>query len=279
MRRFRFLINLSILPLCLSSCGANPNNPHITKNGNLTYLSEITEENAYFNGSFEYVSQMIDSEDYFIFYLTSSECSHCVEFKNKMLDYVKETKASVIKMDIIKYNDDDTIGYTADFEKFYKTYGDYFFINGEVLTPQVYIAHGKNVATKVPSSRYSTSSMFKGAMNDYVYLDNVMTFSKASSYNEFIKNNKEVMTILLKREYLGSNDIYKYAIKDLIHVSKTQVALVEIDEFNETEFCELFKLESITSPLGYYQNGEEKENYTFTTNINEGKAFLNKYLK
>ena len=91
---------IPFLALTLSSCGAKNNLPFVYKNGDLFALNELTYENSFVDISFEQFDNYVKSEQEFVLYLTSQECSHCYEFKDKIFDFVKEKKTKVMRLEI-----------------------------------------------------------------------------------------------------------------------------------------------------------------------------------
>lgn len=273
----RFSLFSILLTLPLTSCGANSDNVHVLKNGELNVLSELTYDNVYVEATYSYMKNMLQGQENFIFYLTSNTCSHCLEFKSKMLEYVKASHSLVVKMEV--YLEDEKTP-NPEFEQFYNNYKEQFFVNGEINTPQVYVANGENVATFVPSSRYSTATMFKTAMNDYVYTCNVSTFSTLKAYNDFKSKhlNDGFLTILIERSNQNLIKIYKNQIDQLIKNSKKDIALVEINDNNKNDFYSLFELQDLNYPFGNYQKNDITDRYTFNSNENEGINFLKKYI-
>ena len=172
MKTLRPFLTMIMLALSLSSCtGKVHAEKVVSMNGDLLSLEEINYDNCCYDVSFSEMQALMKSNEKFVFYLTSSQCSHCKEFQDKMTNFVQKTSTLVYRMDII---DKSQQKYSEEFEQLRETYKDYFFINDEVYTPAVYIVEGEKVAQSVPSTRYSQKWMFKKAMKDYQRLPQII---------------------------------------------------------------------------------------------------------
>ena len=274
--KIKHFLPLSILTvISLTSCAGNPNAPKVLKNGELFGLQEITYENAFVTATFDYMDTMIQSGEPFIFYLTSSECYHCYLFKEKILSYVRSTNNLVAMMDIY---DDEKESYSEDFEKFKDKYEDYFFINGEAYTPQIYIVEGLKFETQVPNSRYDNEGMFKRAMQDYVNQCNVYSFSTVGRLNNFLSSNPNSLTVLIDRKQSELMSTYHGYVQDLIKARNNKIALFEIDDSNRTQIFEKFGLTELTAPTGFITKQSQLYKYKFINNKESNEIFLNENL-
>ena len=247
--------------LAISGC-AKDSNPRVLKNGDLLAIGELTYEHAFRDVSANDMEILLKSNETFVFYLTSSECHSCYEFQEKIMNYVSSNNALVYRMDLYEQKD--------EFNKFAEKYHDYFFYDNSIATPQVYIAKGEAVATKVPYSRYSTSTMFKNAMKDYINQSNVYSFKSSSAYNKYILDKEEYMTIVIDRSNASVMNLYNSEISEIIKRSKKDVFLFEISEGDNLGL-------ELTSPVGFYHSKSEDIQYIFSDNQSENKTFLNKY--
>ncbi len=259
MKTKRVFPALIMLALSLTSCSGNNADKVVAINGDLLSLSEITYDNAFYDVNFTEMDTLIKSNEKFVFYLTSSQCSHCLEFQDKIVSYIEKTHTMIYRMDII---DESKETYSTEFEQFFDAYKEFFFINEQVLTPQVYIVEGKKVADQVPASRYAQKWMFKRAMKDYVQTGKVYSFKQEEAYNKFKeeREGKEYFTFFTDK----SNELYAHYTTTL-RGAKKDVAI----------------LDSLLGPGMYAEhhlaNGEI-EKYTFSDNQVENDAFINKCL-
>ncbi len=261
----RFLTATILLASCLTSCGQNNNNPHINRNGELSSLEEINEDNAYKIGSYEYIENLIEQKERFLFYFMQENCHACEDFKDVMLNYIKDTSAFVIKVNM-----------TNQGEVAYKLYDKYGTLLNLEDTPRVYLIESKEKMTLIPQSRYSSSLMFNKAMQDYVYLTNVYTFSLQNSYKAFLENEENLLTIFV--DYSNSNSINKYRsfIEEKIQNSDKKVALVQLDNENISSFKEEYALTDLSSPIGIIKS--ENKQFVFSSDNKESSDFLATYL-
>ncbi len=261
----RFLSLILLLPFSLSSCGQNKNNPHINKNGELYSLEEINDDNAYVTGNFEYIDNLIQQKEKFIFYFMQENCHSCEDFKGVMLNYIKESKAFVVKVNM-----------TNQAEIAYKLYEKYNTLLNLIDTPRVYLIENSEKMTLIPQSRYSSSLMFNKAMNDYVYVSNVYTFSSLNSYQTFLEKEDNLLTIFL--DYSNSSAIEKYRsfIEEKIQDSDKKVALIELNDDNKSSFIDAYNLNDLNEPIGYIKS--ENKWHTFSLDNKESSDFLATYL-
>ena len=226
MKSLRPFLSLILISLSLTSCsGASPDKV-VSINGDLLLLrdNEINYDNAFRDVNLKELNNLILSNEKFVFYLTSSECSHCLEFQDKIVDYIQKTRTMVCRMDII---DEDKKTYSDEFIEFFAVYKDYFFVNEKVLTPQVYVVEGKKVAQQVPSSRYAQKWMFKRAMKDYVETGHLYSFTNNDAYEKFRneRENKEYFTI-----YADKTCSYYIEYNSVLREAKRDVAIIETEE-------------------------------------------------
>lgn len=281
MKMRKTIPSLIMLTLSVTSCGENSNNPIIHRNGDLLSLSEITYDNAFVNATAELLGNMLSANEPFLFYVTSSECSHCYDFESVILDYVKSTKNYVLKLEVYE---DDTNGdpiYTEEFKNIYDEYKNYFFVNGQLLTPSVFVTNGFNFATSIPSSRFANSGMFSRAMNDYIKYSNVYAISSIEGNDSFnIKHDDaESMTILIDRSNKELMTTYNLQIQEITDSSSFDIALVDINGSNKDELLKKYELDSLDRPIAIYKNGSNFDKYIFNSKIDSGKEFLKQYIK
>ncbi len=261
--------------LIMSSCSPNFNNTHILRNGELLVEDEINDDNAYKEGTFSYIDSLMKAKDSFILYLVQDECSACANFKDKMLDYVKESKNLVVR---ISANVKSNYGYdeNEEFSKLIKNYKDIFFINNEFVTPSVYVVNKGESAIKVPNSRYSTSIMFKNAMNDYVYPNSIYAFTDVTKYNAFLNKEDDLLTIAVDYTNSAATYLYQNYIYQYVDSVNKKIALIQINETNKNAFLEALNIEDITYPLGF----QKKDNlsYIFQADGANNKEFIDNYL-
>ena len=268
MKKRQYLLSLiATLASTLTSCGQSKENPHILKNGDLEIVDEITDDNAFINGTFSYLDMMLEANESFIFYLMQDECIACKEFKDKMLSFVQSTHSLVVKMNISNSE--------GDFLKLGNKYQEQFFYNNQVATPKVYVVRNKESVIAVPNSRYSTSTMFKNAMNDYIFNTNVYTFSSFENYSKFLDKEDDLLTIVVDYTKKDTVELYKAMIEEKIKASNKKVALIQIDD-EESEFISKFEIEDTTYPLGIRKATNER--FTFTIDEEKNESFLNSYL-
>lgn len=281
MKMRKTIPSLIMLTLSVTSCGENNNNPIIHRNGDLLSLSEITYDNAFVNATAELLGNMLSANEPFLFYVTSSECSHCYDFQSVILDYVKSTKNIVLKLDVYEEDINGDPVYTNDFQNIYDEYKDYFFVNGQLLTPSVFVTNGFNFATSIPSSRFANSGMFSRAMNDYVRYSNVYSISSLEGSNTFDSkhNNSESMTILIDRSNKELMTTYNLQIQEITDSSSFDIALVDINSSSKDDLLKKYELESLDRPMAIYKNGSKIDKYIFNSEIDSGKEFLKQYIK
>ncbi len=266
MKRRNNISLIVLLASLLSSCGQNQNNPHILKNGDLEYIDEINDDNAFINGTYSYLEMMLEANESFIFYLMQDECIGCKDFKDKMLSFIQSTHSLVVRMNIT--NNDE-------FEEFTNKYHDQFFYKNVITTPQVYVVSNKESVIAVPSSRYSTATMFKGAMNDYIYNSNVYTFSTYQSYANFLEKEDDLLTIIVDYTKKETIELYKSVIEQKIKATSKKVALIQILS-EDSEFLTKLEITDSTYPLGIRKATNER--VTFKVNDENCKQFLDTYL-
>lgn len=254
-----------LIALSLSSCGENIEKVYINKNGELYSLDEVNDNNAYKIGSFEYIDNLIEKEESFIFYFMQNNCQSCEEFKDVMLSYVKETLSFVVKVNLSEQND---LAY-----KLHEKYSSTLLLED---TPRVYLIESKENMTLIPQSMYSSSLLFNKAMNDRLTTSNVYTFSTLESYKSFFEKEDDLLTIFLDSYDSSANKRYKEIIKDVIQNSDKKTALVELDSNNLEQFKKEYSLTDLSSPIGY----RKKDNkwHTFSLNNKESSDFLATYL-
>ncbi len=258
---------IAILASTLTSCGQNKDNPHILKNGDLETMEEITDDNAFVNGTFSYLDTMLEANESFIFYLMQDECSACKEFKDKMLSFIQSSHSLVVRMNISTNEE--------DFLKLGNKYQEQFFYNNQIATPKVYVVRNKESVIAVPNSRYSTATMFKNAMNDYIYNTNVYTFSSFENYLKFADKEDDLLTIVVDYTKKDTVELYKAMIEEKIKSSNKKVALIQIDN-EESEFISKFDIEDTNYPLGIRKATNER--FTFSIDEEKNESFLNSYL-
>ena len=258
MKTRRLFPTMIMLALSLTSCAGKNAEKIVAINGDLLSQSEITYENSCKDVTFSEMDTLIKSNEKFVFYLTSSICSHCEEFKDKITAYVKDTSTMVYRMDIIA---PDHESYSPEFIALREAYKEYFFINDQVATPQIFIVEGEKVADQVPASRYAQKWMFKRAMKDYVRTTNIYSFSSMVTYQEFEKTrtDKEYITFNADK----NSDLYR-TYYPTIKKSKKDIAIVPIDEG--------------VMIATYHAKDGATNTYTFSYNHAENEAFLNQYL-
>ena len=259
--------------LTLSSCGAKNNLPFVYKNGDLFALNELTYENSFVDISFEQFDNYVKSEQEFVLYLTSQECSHCYEFKDKIFDFVKEKKTKVMRLEIFDTSGDVSV-YTETFKQILDSYSDLLFINGNVLTPQVYIVKGEQFADKIPNSRYSTSLMFKNAFNDYANIANVYSFSSFDAYQKFTETNNDYVTFAFDYANKGATNIYNAQIKNKIKATKKTVAIFEISENNKADFESFYDVSLNQYPFAINVDNNNETKYNFTSDVAQNTQFM-----
>lgn len=259
MKTVRLFPTMIMLALSLTSCAGKSVEKIVAINGDLLSQSEITYENACRDVSFLEMDTLIKSNEKFVFYLTSSLCSHCEEFKDKITSYVKDTSTMIYRMDIIA---SDHESYSPEFIALRDAYKDYFFINDQVATPQIFIVEGQKVADQIPASRYAQKWMFKRAMKDYVRTANIYSFSSMLTYQEFEKTrtDKEYVTFNVDK----SSDLYQTYYPSIKTANK-EVAIVPIDEG--------------VMIATYHAKDGSTITYSFSYNHAENEAFINQYLK
>ena len=259
MKERRVFPALIMLALSLTSCAGKNSDKVVAINGDLFSLNEITYENACYDVNFTEMNTLINSGEKFVFYLTSSQCSHFSEFQDKIANYIKKTNTMVYRMDIIDKSGET---YSTEFEQLFEAYKEYFFINDQVLTPQVYIVEGKKVAEQVPASRYAQKWMFKRAMSEYVRTGKVYSFKDENAFNKFKeeRTKKEYFTIYTDK----SSELYS-RYSSVLKGAKKDVAV----------------LDSLLGP-GMYATHHladgSIEEYTFSENQAENDTFINKCL-
>lgn len=277
MKTLRPILTMIMLTLSLSSCGGKIKPEKVVSiNGDLLLMDEINYENCCYDVSFAEFDSLIKSNEKFVFYLTSSLCSHCEEFKDKMINFVDKTDTLVYRMDIIA---EDKKGYSPEFELFLENYKQYFFVNEEIYTPAVYIVEGEKVADYVPSTRYNYKWMFKNAMKDYVQTGKNYSFSGVEAYKKFAdaRWKNSYMSIVIDRQDEEKRNLYSKYLS-IIKASSLDVAIIDINSNNKEAFANYLNFIDIDSLTAFYSNASDKDVYVFSNNDEENKAFLNKYL-
>lgn len=277
MKTLRPILTMIMLTLSLSSCtGKVHAEKVVSMNGDLLSLEEINYDNCCYDVSFSEMQALMKSNEKFVFYLTSSQCSHCKEFQDKMTNFVQKTSTLVYRMDII---DKSQQKYSEEFEQLRETYKDYFFINDEVYTPAVYIVEGEKVADYVPSTRYNYKWMFKNAMKDYVQTGKNYSFSSVEAYKKFAdaRWKNSYMSIVIDRQDEEKRNLYSKYLS-IIKASSLDVAIIDINSNNKEAFANYLNFIDIHSLTAFYSNASDKDVYKFSENDAENKEFLNKYL-
>ena len=248
----RLVSLLAILPILMSSCGFR-GETEAYRNGELKYV-EITENNAFVDVNFYLLDKMINAMETFTLYLTNEGCYSCQVFKDKILQYVKDTGQLIYRYDISWDQE--------DFRKIGQKYQDFFFPGGVIETPQVYVFSEKKASQFVKNTRYETVTMFTNAMQEYVYETNVYNISTLKTFNEFIEKNDELAFYAHKRTNAISVSVFKNEVRELINPTRKTFALVDIDRFSEEDAKDLYDKFGFSddSPIafmaGHYKNQE-----------------------
>ena len=277
---------LFILPLLLTSCGEDSSNPHIYKNGDLLLNSEITFENSLRETTADEVISLMNQNENFCLYFYQTECSHCQDFKPKLVDYVKNTSTLFYSMNIagetIISEGDERAYLSEEFAKLIQSdYGKLFFpVFSYISTPAIFIASGDGVPQKISNSRISTTLMFTNAMNEEAYTSSVYSFKNYDAYLKFKDSHlKEgFLSFLIDRSLASSTQTYINEIQSQILNSSKDIALVELNEVNKESFYNYFSIDSFAFPIGIYQKNEIRDEKVFYANAMENQEFLDLYL-
>lgn len=260
-------ILLSLLPIILSSCGQNINNTHILRNGNL-YNENIDEfENAIIHTSFENISSIIENEEGALLLLYSNECEPCTRLKPILKKYISNSKSMLYAIEVQQENE--------EIKKIMQSeYSSLIFQNGVLSTPSMYVI-GENLITKIPNSRMENEIMLNNAMNDYVYYSNVYSFTNENKYISMVNDNKQngFMSILIDRNKKDAMATYKNLIKNKIYNSKRDVALLDINDFDDKFIKDNFNIDNLIYPLGIYYSKDNITTHQFSPKENNDEFF------
>lgn len=257
-----------LFPILLSSCGQNVNNTHILRNGNL-YKQNINEfEETIIHTSFENISSIIENEEGALLLLYSNECEPCNKLKPILKEYISNNKSMVYGIEVEQDND--------EIKKMMQSeYSSLFFQNGILTTPSMYVV-GQNLITKIPNSRMENGIMLNNAMNDYVFYSNVYSFTNKDKYLSMVNDKKEngFMSILIDRNKKDLMTSYKNIIKDKIFNSKNDIALLDINDFDENFIKNNFNIDDLIYPLGIYYSKDNIKTHQFSPKENNDDFFV-----
>ena len=271
MKKLQFAFSIMSISLLLAGCSKKIDPSKIVaRNGDLYALSDLTYENSLVDVSFEKMDYLINSNEKFVFYLYSHECSHCMDFKDVIFDYVKDTSTLVYRMDAIK--DDGT--FSDDFQALFDKYDPYFFIDHKVSFPQVYVVEGAKVAEQVPASRYAQKFMFKKAMSEYVTTSGLYHMNNFDGYSKFAdeRAKQKFATIIV-----NDREEYDNYYKD-IKTSKIEVVSLFPNESNVDVIKQRFNIENLDCAYGIYSNKGELTIERLDSNQSSYSSFISKYL-
>lgn len=240
---------ISILPLLLTSCGFR-GDTKVYRNGELYFLDEITYENAFVMSDYNLIDSLIKIEETFMFYFKSEECYSCLEFKDIITQYVKETNQHIYIFDEITQHE--------DFVKLGKNYGDFFFPLGVIETPQLYVFSKEKACLKISNSKYATMTMFRNAMKETVSETNVYKVSSLDTLERFIKLDEEVDVFPYSRLASNSVSYFKDTVKDIFEKNDRKSIIFEydyLDETGRTELKEKLEIESLKPSILHFKNG------------------------
>ena len=269
-------LSLIMLALSLTGCSAKANPEKlIVRNGDLFANNAISFDNALVDISFTQLEAIMKSEEKIVFYLQRHECQGCQDFKPIITSYVQKTEALVYTMYVDDKSGDN---YTQDILDLEDKYGEYFFIDGKVLTPQVYIVQGEKVAEQVPYSRYAQKFMFKKAMKEYVEPSNFYAMHSVKAYKGFIeaKYSSKFATLIVDSENLSDYKLFSENYSKFKE-SKINLACLYVNDENRDEVKSSLGIEDTSFITASYSKKGKEEKFDLKTS-DDIDGFIKSYL-
>lgn len=278
MKKASILLFIPIL-LSVFSC-SNKNKLSIPTNYEIISYSEpnanddLSKWMTSVNGD-EIVTIMNSNED-FILYIASDGCSHCLEAKPHVLNYVYNSKAQVYLF--------DTSLYTEPYEEYTKVYSNTLgSIPTSFSTPTVMFYSGRTIVNYVVgATKLQNNTAANNLFNAPTRISNVTLIRDYEKYNQYVSTINDQVIFFFDRNNNVAKDIYLNSIKTKINYSDRKVIMFDITSLDDEEKIDLFTKYQLsnTNPYLFYKNNNEiNEAITYNTE-NDATAlisFLNKY--
>lgn len=252
MKNIFKLLTLPVILIPLSSC-SSPRNIVVSQNYEILNKAKpmnnesIADWTTSVDGNG--IKYLMDANYNFVLYISSEQCSSCMDSKPQILNYIYETKTQMYLLDTLKYDE-----IYNEYSIFYNyTIGD---LDANLVTPTILFYSGRTLMNKtIGSSRLlnqnSTNNLFRSATT----LKNITV---VKNYNDFskIKNTNDTIFYLYNRDNSLAKSAYTSIIKDQINTLNKTIYIVEVDSFSDEEISAYkneFNLTS-TNPFMYYYN-------------------------
>ena len=238
----KYLSFISVFPLLLTSCGF--------RGAVKVYRNEITYENAFEQCDYNKVDSLIKANETFMFYLKSEECYSCLEFKDKIVQYVRETNQHIYIFDeVIQHDDLVLLG---------KNYGDFFFPMNIIETPQLYVFSIEKGCQKVSNTKYATKTMFFNAMKETVSETNVYKVRSLDTLDRFINLDEEIDVFPYSRLASDSVTYFNDNVRDIFEKNSRKSIIFEydgLDEEGRTALKEKLSVETLKPSIIHFKSG------------------------
>ncbi len=188
---------LLLVPILLSttSCTKSRNAIQVVENYDLKLDASDSFSDYVITVNAKELRTMLDDGMSFILFFGSRYCSHCDDVEDYLMQYLPDNFHTIYYYDLGSEVD---ITY-SDYLTYLNTYDSTYFPGlSDVYTPRMLIVSDGQVIDEVNSSKLTGEySVFKSAMNSFIYGMNVYTLTKLDAFN-------------LYREDFNDSSVYYY---------------------------------------------------------------------
>ncbi len=208
------LIVLLLVPILFSatSCTKSENAIQVVENYDLMLEASDSFSDYVITVNAKELRALLDDGMSFILFFGSRYCGHCEDVEIYLMDYLPENIHTIYYYDLGSEVD---ITY-ADYLTYLNSYdSEYFPGLGDVYTPRMLIVSEGQVIDSIASSKLTGEySVFKSAMNSFIYGMNVYTLTKLDAFNLYREDFNDSSVYYYDSSIEGSAEKYVEEIYD-----------------------------------------------------------------
>lgn len=227
MKTKKALLLLSSLALTISACNDYHGDYPLVHNGDsLILLEENSITDYLFSSTYQTITNLIESNEIFLFYVSSSKCSSCETFnETALLPYLKNSKQAIYYIDVYAQ--------AGDYYNLCLNYPDYFLT--VVATPHLYLVNGQSGCESLSNNYFETEFMFTKYMQRNFYDTNLYLFTSYANLISCIKRNECTPVFIYDRSSNEQAAFYTENLRSLLYEANNDVYVVDYAFLSEED--------------------------------------------